>query len=84
VRGTARSRELLGALHLGPRPTFQGAPPSIEVHFMDFDGDLYGEDLRIDFIRHLRGVEPFDSVQALVEQMQRDVDLARRVLEEED
>jgi riboflavin kinase / FMN adenylyltransferase len=83
VRGTTRSGVLPGALHLGPRPTFQGAPPTIEVHFMDFDGDLYGEDVTVEFIRHLRGVEPFDSVQALVDQMQADVALARRVLVEE-
>lgn len=84
VRGTTRSRVLPGALHLGPRPTFQGAPPTIEVHFMDFDGDLYGEEIRIDFIRRLRGVEPFDSVQALIDQMRADVDLARRVLDEDE
>lgn len=69
-----------GALHLGPRPTFQGAAPSVEVHLMDFDGDLYGESLRIDFVEHLRGVVPFDSVEALVSQMQADVDRARAVL----
>lgn len=83
VRGMTRSRVLPGALHLGPRPTFPGAPPTIEVHFMDFEGDLYGEEIRVDFIRHLRGVEPFDSVRALIVQMQADVALARRVLAED-
>jgi len=83
VLGTTRSRVLPGALHLGPRPTFQGAPPTIEVHFIDFEGDLYGEDVTVEFIQYLRAVEPFDSVQALIDQMQSDVDLARRVLADE-
>jgi riboflavin kinase/FMN adenylyltransferase len=69
-----------GALHLGPRPTFQGAPPSVEVHLLDYEGDLYGEILRVDFIRFLRPVEPFDSVEALVRQMRADVARARAVL----
>jgi len=83
VRGTTRAGVLAGALHLGPRPTFRGAPSTIEVHFMDFEGDLYGEEVRIDFIRRLRDVEPFDSVQGLIEQMKADVAEARKVLEEE-
>jgi len=84
VRGATRSGVLPGALHLGPRPTFRGAPSTIEVHFMDFSGDLYGEEVRIDFIRRLRGVEPFDSVQGLIDQMKRDVEQARRVLDGDD
>ena len=48
---------------------------------MDFEGDIYGEDVRVDFVRRLRDVEPFDSVKALVAQMRKDVDLAKRVLE---
>lgn len=83
VRGITRSGIHDGALHLGPRPTFQGAPPSVELHLMDFDGDLYGEEVRVDFIRYLRGVLPFDSVAALVRQMQADVEEARRVLAED-
>jgi len=80
VRGVTRSGIHDGALHLGPRPTFQGAPPSVELHLLDFDGDLYGEEVRVDFIRLLRGVRPFDSVEALVGQMKADVEEARTVL----
>lgn len=80
VRGALRRGTFPGALHLGPRPTFQGSPPSIELHLLDFDGDLYGEEVRVDFVKRLRKVRPFDSPEALVRQMRDDVAEARRVL----
>jgi len=80
VRVVGRRGSWPGALHLGPRPTFPGAPPTVEVHLIDADVDLYGEVLRVDFIELLRGVEAFDSVQQLIRQMERDVDRAREVL----
>jgi riboflavin kinase/FMN adenylyltransferase len=83
VRGSVRSGVYPGALHLGPRPTFQGAPPSVELHLMDFDGDLYGEEIRVDFVERLRDVHPFASVEALVAQLQVDVAAAREVLDRE-
>ena len=69
-----------GALHLGPRPTFPGATPTVEVHLLDADLDLYGERLRVDFIERIRGVRSFESVDGLVEQMGRDVGKAREIL----
>lgn len=81
VMGVTRKGVHKGALHLGPRPTFQGAPPSVELHLMDFDGDLYGEEVRVDFVEYLRPVVPFDSVEALVAQMRSDVERARTVLD---
>jgi riboflavin kinase / FMN adenylyltransferase len=80
VRGVTRGGVYDGALHLGPRPTFQGAPPSIELHLMDFEGELYGEEVRVDFVLRLRDVLPFATVDALVEQMREDVVRAREVL----
>ena len=82
ARGVLRRGTFAGALHLGPRPTFQGSPPTIEVHLLDFEGDLYGEEVRVDFVRLLRDVRPFASVEALIEQMREDVEVARRVLDE--
>ena len=78
VKGVLKSGTYTGALHLGPRPTFKGSPPTIELHLLDFDRDIYGEDVRVDFIEHLRRIEPFSTVAALVEQIKRDVDAARR------
>ncbi len=83
VRGVLRSGEYPGALHLGPRPTFKGSPPAIELHLMDFEGDLYGESVRVDFVRFLRDVRPFGTVAALVDQMRDDVQEARAVLAED-
>ena len=80
VRGLTRYGTHMGALHLGPRPTFQGAPPSVELHLMDFEADLYGDEVRVDFVEYLRPVVPFDSVEALVRQMRADVARARDVL----
>ena len=79
IYGHVRDRAFAGALHLGPRPTFEGAPPSVELHLIDFDEDIYGVDLRVDFLEYLRGVEPFESVEALVAQIEQDVDDARRI-----
>ncbi|TVR53022.1 MAG: bifunctional riboflavin kinase/FAD synthetase [Gemmatimonadales bacterium] len=80
VRGVLRRGTFQGALHLGPRPTFQGSPPSVELHLMDFEGDLYGEEIRVDVVQRLRDVLPFVSVETLVEQMGKDVGQARQVL----
>jgi len=81
VKGVLRQGTYAGALHLGPRPTFKGSPPTIELHLLDFQDDVYGEEVRVDFIKYLREVEPFDSVSALVEQMKEDVEAARRAVD---
>jgi riboflavin kinase/FMN adenylyltransferase len=52
----------------------------LEAHLLDFDGDLYGEHVRVRFQQRLRGEERFDSVEALVAQIGRDCDAARAVL----
>lgn len=83
VWGVLRSGTYPAALHLGPRPTFKGSPPAIELHLIDFDGDLYGESVRVDFVRLLRDVQPFGTVAALVDQIRSDVEEARRILSEE-
>jgi len=51
----------------------------IEAFLLDFDGDLYGQPLRLEFLKRLRGEKRFDSVDALVDQMGRDVDEARAI-----
>lgn len=82
VRGATQAGTFDGALHLGSRPTFRGSPPTIELHLLDFDADLYGEEVRVDFVRRLREVRPFSSVEALVAQMREDVEEARHALAE--
>lgn len=62
------------AVNVGVRPQFQtGRGLLIEAYLIDYDGDLYGETLRVAFTRRLRGERRFESVDALVEQMHRDV-----------
>ena len=68
------------AINVGVRPTFQtGRGLLIEAYLLDFDGDLYGQTLRIAFLERLRGEKRFDSVDDLVAQMRRDVDQARQI-----
>jgi riboflavin kinase/FMN adenylyltransferase len=70
------------AVSIGVRPTFTtGRGELIEAHVLDFEGDLYGSELRLDFLRRLRGERRFESAAALVEQMGRDVQETRRVAE---
>jgi riboflavin kinase/FMN adenylyltransferase len=83
VQGVLRSGPHPGALHVGPRPTFKGSPPTIELHLMDFEEDLYGEEVRVDFIEFLREVRPFSTTAALVDQIREDVEVARAVLDRE-
>jgi len=65
---------------LGTRPTINGTDPLLEVHVFDFDGDLYGRYLYVDFVQRLRDEKRFESLDALVEQMHRDAVQARAVL----
>jgi riboflavin kinase / FMN adenylyltransferase len=66
------------AVNVGVRPTFEsGRGVLIEAYIADFDEDLYGRELRLEFLTRLRGERRFPSVEALVEQMRRDVDQAR-------
>jgi riboflavin kinase/FMN adenylyltransferase len=68
------------AVNVGVRPTFEtGRGLLVEAHLIDFDGDLYGTRLRIAFLERMRGERRFDSVDALVEQMNLDVAQAREI-----
>ena len=79
VRASLRGGIHDGLVHLGPRPTFEDAPPSLELHLLDHSGgDLYGERVKLEFLRRLRDVEAFDSPEALVERMEEDREEAVR------
>ena len=71
----------MAAVNVGVRPTFEtGRGLLVEAYLLDFEGDLYGQTLRIAFAKRLRGERRFESAEALVEQMERDVVNARAVL----
>ena len=79
VQGWVNGTPIPGLLHLGPRPTFSGYPPSVELYLLDWDGDLYGKVVRVDFCARLREIRNFGSAEALVEQMKADVEAGRAV-----
>jgi riboflavin kinase / FMN adenylyltransferase len=71
---------LAAAVSIGVRPTFHtGRGELIETYIVDFQGDLYGSELRLDFLRRLRGERRFGSAEALIEQMHVDVEQARGI-----
>jgi riboflavin kinase/FMN adenylyltransferase len=72
-----------GMLNLGPRPTFGEQAVGIEAHLFDTSGDWYGARVRVDFIARLRDTQKFSTPTALVEQLRRDEDDARRALTSE-
>ncbi|MEY3986243.1 MAG: hypothetical protein RLZ59_1688 [Pseudomonadota bacterium] len=81
VRGhLADGRVLNGAANLGIRPTFDPPKELLEPHFFDFSGDLYGQDIAVEFVSFLRAEAKFDSLDALMAQMARDCDEARQQL----
>lgn len=69
-----------GAASVGIRPMFGENKPNLETFIFDFSGDLYGEHLSIAFVEYLRPEEKFDSLEALVAQMDRDCARARKIL----
>jgi len=70
----------VAAVNVGIRPTFKtGRGLLVEAFLLDFEADIYGRELRLDFIERLRGERRFDSVDALVEQMGTDVQETRRI-----
>lgn len=75
---------LPAAISVGSNPTFDGRFRSVEAFVLDFDADLYGQNLGVEFVHRLRGMARFDSVPALIEQMADDVARTRQVLGEVD
>jgi riboflavin kinase / FMN adenylyltransferase len=70
------------AVSIGVRPTFKtGRGELIEAYLLDFDGDLYGQTLAIDFLARLRGERRFERPEVLIEQMRRDVERTRELVE---
>jgi riboflavin kinase/FMN adenylyltransferase len=76
VAGAARA----GVASLGTRPTIGGTEALLEAHVFDFDGDLYGREIEVEFVARLRDEERFATLDALTAQMHRDAADARRIL----
>ncbi|RPJ26671.1 MAG: bifunctional riboflavin kinase/FAD synthetase [Chloroflexi bacterium] len=72
------------AINIGTNPTFtpDKQTPNVEVHLLDFHRDIYGEELRLEFVARLRDELRFDSVDVLLEQIWKDVEASRRILQQ--
>ncbi len=77
VTATVSGRVWKAAANVGPAPTFGETARKVEVHLIDFTGDLYGSELRVEFVRRLRDTRPFNGVAELVEQLKKDVEAVR-------
>jgi riboflavin kinase/FMN adenylyltransferase len=78
--GWVRGERVPGLLHLGPRPTFPGFSPTVELHLLDWSGDLYGDHLRVEVIDRIRDIRPFPSVESLIDAIRGDERDGRRIL----
>jgi riboflavin kinase/FMN adenylyltransferase len=67
--------------NLGIRPTFDEDRPLLEVHLLDYDGDLYGSELRVEFVKRLRAIVRFEHHKDLIAQVRRDIARAREILQ---
>lgn len=72
------------ATNVGVRPTVHGDDVTVEAHLLDFDGDLYGKQLRLDFIGRIRGERKFAGLDALKAQISADVAAVRAVIQDVD
>ena len=70
----------MAATSIGTRPTFGVNERTVEAFVLDFDGDLYGAELRLEFVERLRDEVTYDTVQALKHQVDLDVNQTRAVL----
>jgi riboflavin kinase/FMN adenylyltransferase len=74
TRAFVRENEYQSCTNIGVRPTFDSEPrPTVEAFIIDFDGDIYGEEIRIDLVHRLRDELKFDSVDDLITQMHKDI-----------
>ncbi|QEL15231.1 bifunctional riboflavin kinase/FAD synthetase [Limnoglobus roseus] len=80
VRATVGDQTYAAAANIGPNPTFGEDARKVEIHLLDFAGDLYGRTMGVEFVARLRETKPFANVAALVEQLQRDIAATRTAL----
>jgi riboflavin kinase/FMN adenylyltransferase len=66
--------------NIGSRPTFDGTETRVEAHLLDFDREIYGQILALDFVARLRGEQKFSSIEALSAQIRADIALGRQLL----
>ena len=80
VKSTIEGKTIFGMMNIGNRPTVNGSHQTIEVHFFDFNQDLYHQNLTIELIYFLRDEQKFDGIDSLVHQLKKDEETARDYL----
>ena len=79
VRVHCKGKVWPGAANIGPNPTFGEQARKVEVHLIGFEGDLYGEELAVEFVERLRDTRPFANAAQLIEQLRQDVEKAHQL-----
>ena len=74
------NKKYMAATSIGTRPTFDEGGRTIESYILDFDQDIYGQTIKLDFIKHLRDEKAFSKVDDLILQMNKDVEETRNIL----
>ena len=77
VKSNLEDRIIYGMMNIGTKPTFNAAMPSIEVHFLDWNGDLYGQAVQVELLKWVREERKFSSVEELQTQIQADEQYCR-------
>ncbi|MDO8581698.1 MAG: riboflavin kinase [bacterium] len=77
---TVQGKRYAAATSVGVNEMFGEKEPTIEAHILDFSGDIYGENVKMEFVKRLRAMERFDTVKALKEQIKKDVEGVQGVL----
>ena len=80
VSSTYQKKTIYGMMNIGMNPTFEGDKKTIEVHFFDFNEDLYDQHLKISFLDRLRDENKFESVEALIAQLNQDRIKAKQII----
>jgi riboflavin kinase/FMN adenylyltransferase len=72
VKCSIAGRETFGMMNIGTNPTVGGENQSIEIHFFDFEGNLYGTEIAVSILNRLRDEQKFESLEALTAQLHKD------------
>ena len=82
IQAKLEGRMFEGVLNMGTRPTFDGVKFQIESHLFDFDGIVYGKEVEFFFIKKIREERAFPNPEALVNQIQQDIAIAKAILKQ--
>lgn len=77
--GELDGKKLKGVLHIGKRPTFRDAEKTLEVHFLNFQGNIYGKEIELAFVSKLRGTRRFGNAAALAAGIRKDIAAANAI-----